>query len=71
MVSVRTVTGLLRYRYEECQLREDYFLDLYPPDERRLAEFAAAARESHEEQSRIEAADKTDLDTYLARYLAD
>jgi glutamate--cysteine ligase len=53
------------------KMHKDYFLDLYPPDERRLAEFAAAARESHEEQSRIEAADKTDLDTYLARYLAD
>jgi glutamate--cysteine ligase len=53
------------------KLHKDYFLDLYPPDERRLAEFAAAARESHEEQSRIEASDKTDLDTYLARYLAD
>jgi glutamate--cysteine ligase len=53
------------------KMHKDYFLDLYPPDERRLAEFAAAARESHEEQSRIEASDKTDLDTYLARYLAD
>jgi glutamate--cysteine ligase len=53
------------------KMHKDYFLDLYPPDQRRLAEFAAAARESHEEQSRIEAADKTDLDTYLARYLAD
>jgi glutamate--cysteine ligase len=53
------------------QMHKDYFLDLYPPNERRLSEFAAAARESHEEQSRIEAADKTDLDTYLAHYLAD
>ncbi len=52
-------------------MHKDYFLDLYPPNERRLAEFAAAARESHDEQRRIEAADKTDLDTYLARYLAD
>ncbi len=53
------------------KMHKDYFLDLYPPNERRLAEFAAAARESHEEQVRIEAADKTDFDTYLARYLAD
>jgi glutamate--cysteine ligase len=53
------------------KMHKDYFLDLYPPNERRLAEFAAAARESHEEQARIEAADKTDFDTYLARYLAD
>jgi hypothetical protein len=34
-----------------------------------LAEFAAAAEESHEAQSRVEAADKMDFDTYLARYL--
>jgi glutamate--cysteine ligase len=53
------------------KLHKDYFLDLYPPNERRLAEFAAAARESHEAQARIEAADKTDFDTYLAQYLAD
>jgi glutamate--cysteine ligase len=53
------------------RMHKDYFLDLYPPNERRLAEFAAAAQESHEEQARIEAADKCDFDTYLAQYLAD
>src|SRR3984893_16907936 len=53
------------------KLHKDYFLDLYPPNERRLAEFAAAARESHEAQARIEAADDTDFDTYLAHYLSD
>jgi glutamate--cysteine ligase len=53
------------------KLHKDYFLDLYPPNERRLAEFAAAAQESHEEQARIEAADRWDFDTYLAHYLAD
>src|SRR5580704_6437759 len=53
------------------KLHKDYFLDLYPPNERRLAEFAAAAQESHEAQARIEAADDTDFDTYLARYSAD
>jgi glutamate--cysteine ligase len=53
------------------RMHKDYFLDLYPPNERRLAEFAAAAQESHEEQARIEAADKWDFDTYLAHYLAD
>jgi glutamate--cysteine ligase len=53
------------------KLHKDYFLDLYPPNERRLGEFAAAAQESREEQGRIEASDKTDLDTYLAQYLAD
>jgi glutamate--cysteine ligase len=53
------------------KMHKDYFLDLHPPNERRLAEFAAAAQESHEEQRRIEAADRVDFDTYLANYLAD
>jgi glutamate--cysteine ligase len=53
------------------KLHKDYFLGLYPPNERRLAEFAAAAQESHEAQERIEATDKIDFDTYLAEYLAD
>jgi glutamate--cysteine ligase len=53
------------------KLHKDYFLGLYPPNERRLAEFASEARESHEAQARIEAADKTDFDTYLAHYLAE
>jgi glutamate--cysteine ligase len=53
------------------RLHKDYFLGLYPPNERRLAEFAAAAQESHEAQARIEATDTTDFDTYLAKYLAD
>ena len=53
------------------KMHKDYFLDLHPPNERRLAEFAAAAQESHEEQRRIEASDRVDLDTYLAHYLAD
>jgi glutamate--cysteine ligase len=53
------------------KLHKDYFLGLYPPNERRLAEFAAAAQESHEAQARIEASDKVDFDTYLAQYLGD
>ncbi len=53
------------------KLHKDYFLGLYPPNERRLAEFASAAQESHEAQQRIEASDKIDFDRYLADYLAD
>jgi glutamate--cysteine ligase len=53
------------------KLHKDYFLGLYPPNERRLAEFAAAAQESHEAQAHIEATDKMDFDAYLADYLAD
>jgi hypothetical protein len=52
-------------------LHKDYFLGLYPPNDRRLAEFAAAAQESHEAQRYIEASDNVDFDTYLARYLAN
>lgn len=51
-------------------VHKGYFLGLYPPDERRLAEFAAAADESRLEQRRIEAGDKEDFAAYLARYLA-
>jgi glutamate--cysteine ligase len=53
------------------KLHKDYFLDLYPPNQRRLTEFAEAAQESHQAQERIEATDKVDLDTYLKRYLGD
>ena len=53
------------------KLHKDYFLGLYPPNERRLAEFASAAQESHDAQRRIEAGDKQDFDSYLAHYLAD
>jgi len=53
------------------KLHKDYFLDLYPPNERRLAEFGAEAQESHEAQARIEAADTIDLDAYLAQYFSD
>jgi glutamate--cysteine ligase len=53
------------------QLHKDYFLGLYPPNERRLAEFASAAQESHEAQERIEASDRISLDAYLADYAAD
>jgi glutamate--cysteine ligase len=53
------------------KMHKDYFLGLYPPNESRLREFAAAAAESHEAQRAIEASDKTDFETYLAHYLAD
>jgi glutamate--cysteine ligase len=53
------------------KLHKDYFLGLYPPNESRLAEFAAESKESHEAQRRIEASDTLDFDSYLGRYLAD
>jgi glutamate--cysteine ligase len=52
-------------------LHKDYFLGLYPPNDRRLAEFAHEAEESHAAQQKIESTDSIDFDAYLARYLAN
>ena len=48
-----------------------YFLDLYPPNEERLREFAAEAAESLAAQQAIEAADRGTFEEYLGRYFAD
>ena len=48
-----------------------YFLDLYPPNEERLGEFAQEASESLSAQRSIEASDKGTFEEYLARYFAD
>jgi len=48
-----------------------YFLDLYPPNEERLKEFAYEAQESLAAQRRIEAADTGTFREYLTRYFAD
>jgi glutamate--cysteine ligase len=45
-----------------------YFLDLYPPNEHRLAEFASEGEESLRRQAEIEAADTLTFDQYLAHY---
>jgi glutamate--cysteine ligase len=45
-----------------------YFLDLYPPNEARLKEFASEAEESLTRQRAIEAADQGTFDDFLARY---
>ena len=47
-----------------------YFLDLYPPNEQRLSEFAAEAAESLEQQASIERADDKPFDQFLADYFA-
>src|SRR5487761_303293 len=48
-----------------------YCLDLYPPNEARLREFAAEAEESLARQRAIEAADQGTFDEFLARYFKD
>ena len=47
-----------------------YFLDMYPPNEARLAEFSREARESLEAHRAAEAADQGTFEDYLARYFA-
>lgn len=52
-------------------LHKEYFLDLYPPNEARLGEFAAEAEESLERQRGLETGSKREpFDSYLARYFA-
>jgi len=48
-----------------------YFLDLYPPKEDRLGEFAREAEESVAKQRQIEASDRGTFEEYLGRYFAN
>ena len=48
-----------------------YFLDLYPPNEERLAEFGRQAQESLAAQKQIEDSDRGTFEEYLARYFAN
>jgi glutamate--cysteine ligase len=47
-----------------------YFLDLYPSNGERLAEFRQEAGESLEKQRQIETSDRGSFEDYLARYFA-
>ncbi len=48
-----------------------YFLELYPPNDERLREFAREAEESLTAQQTVEANDRGTFEEYLARYFAD
>jgi len=52
------------------RLHRDYFRDLYPPNEQRLAELHTEARDSLAEQRAIEAADKLPFRAFVDSYLA-
>jgi glutamate--cysteine ligase len=52
-------------------MHKEYFLELYPPNQARLAEFAAEASESLEKQRVIEARDKESFEEYIARYFSN
>jgi glutamate--cysteine ligase len=65
-----TGESFVQFALRMSRLHKAYFLDLYPPNEQRLAEFGAQATASLEEQRRIEATDAIGFDEYLARYFA-
>jgi glutamate--cysteine ligase len=65
-----TGESFVEFALRMSRLHKAYFLDLYPPNEQRLAEFGAQATESLEKQRRIEAADSVSFDEYLTRYFA-
>jgi glutamate--cysteine ligase len=67
----QTGESFLELALRMSRLHKDYFLDLYPPNESRLAEFASAAEESRDAQRDIEKSDSEDFNRYLRRYLAD
>ena len=52
-------------------LHKSYFLELYPPNEQRLAELRSEAEESLRAQHEIEASDSVSFEQYLHTYLAD
>jgi glutamate--cysteine ligase len=52
------------------KVHKAYFLDLYPPNEQRLEEFAAEAEESVRRQREIEQADTVTFEQYLAEYFS-
>jgi glutamate--cysteine ligase len=51
-------------------LHKEYFLEMYPPNEGRLAEFGSEAEESLQRQKGLETGQQEPFDTYLARYFA-
>ena len=65
-----TGESFVQFALRMSKLHKAYFLDLYPPNEQRLAEFREQATQSLQQQQAIEAADTLGFDEYLARYFA-
>jgi glutamate--cysteine ligase len=67
-----TSTGESFFQFAQrmSQAHRGYFLDLYPPNQTRLAQFAQEALESVQRQEHIERTDTLDFDDYLAKYFA-
>jgi len=58
------------FALQTSMLHKAYFLDLYPPNERRLDEFKLEAETSLQRRDEIEAADTVSFDEFLVRYFA-
>lgn len=52
------------------RVHKAYFLDLYPPNEQRLAQFSTEAAASLQRQAELEATDTMTFDQFLAQYFA-
>ncbi len=63
-----TGESFAQFALRMSRVHKAYFLDLYPPNEQRLAEFATEAQESLHRQAQIEAADRVTFDQFLASY---
>ena len=71
MQELRTTgESFAQFALRMSRVHKAYFLDLYPPNEQRLAEFSAEAEESLRRQAAIEAADDMTFDQFLAKYFA-
>lgn len=60
--------SFVEFALRMSRLHKSYFLELYPPNEQRLAEFASEAEESLRKQRDLEASDRMTFDQYLANY---
>ncbi|MBM0104483.1 glutamate--cysteine ligase [Steroidobacter sp. S1-65] len=65
-----TGESFAQFALRMSRVHKAYFLDLYPPNEQRLAEFSAEAEESLQRQAALEAADDMTFDQFLVKYFA-
>jgi glutamate--cysteine ligase len=63
-----TGESFAQFALRMSRLHKAYFLELYPPNEGRLAEFRSEADESLKRQEEIERSDTLSFDEFLARY---
>jgi glutamate--cysteine ligase len=65
-----TGESFAQFALRMSRVHKAYFLDLYPPNEQRLAEFSTEAEESRVKQAAVEAADDMTFDQFLGKYFA-